>query len=176
MSGKKSAPASVAKTPDTIAGEDEAPPRNRKKRGRLPLFLAGAVILLAAATAGLSFTGLVNLPLLSPARPKQAVISQTQFIKMPELVANLDAGPDADSYAKMQTELEVTDAASAAAVNAQMLALIDLFQTYLRSMQPNDLRGAVGLYRLREALLARANIIVAPAAVQNVLFIEMVVQ
>jgi flagellar FliL protein len=76
----------------------------------------------------------------------------------------------------MEAELEVTDPVSAAAVNAQMPAIIDLFQTYLRSMQPDDLRGAEGLYRLREALLARANVVVAPAAVQNILFIEMVVQ
>ncbi len=177
MSGRKSPATSVAKTADeNSADADEAAPQQRKRR-RLPLFAAaGAVVLLAAAAAGLSFTGIVRLPFLSPPKPKQAVIQQVQFIRMPELVANLDAGPDADSYAKMQAELEVTDAASAAAVNSQMPALIDLFQTYLRGMQPNELRGGVGLYRLRQALLARANIVVAPAAVQNVLFVEMVVQ
>jgi flagellar FliL protein len=154
------------------AGPSEA------KRGKLPIIIAAVVLLLGLGAAGyLTYAGIIMLPFLPhPAQSRKAATEQIQFIKIPELITNLDAGPDSDSYAKMEAELEVTDPVSAAAVNAQMPAIIDLFQTYLRSMQPDDLRGAEGLYRLREALLARANVVVAPAAVQNILFIEMVVQ
>jgi flagellar FliL protein len=54
--------------------------------------------------------------------------------------------------------------------------VIDLFQTYLREMRPEELRGSAGTYRLREELIARANIAVAPARVVDVLFTELLVQ
>ncbi len=172
MSGKSAAAAPEDKGPGHIEDADAVP---KKKRGKLPIIIAAVVVLLLGAVGYLAYAG--KLPFLRHhAKSKQTVAAQVQFIKVPELIANLDAGPESDSYAKMQAELEVTDPVSAAAVNAQMPAIVDLFQTYLRSMQPDDLRGSEGLYRLREALLSRANVIVAPAAVQNVLFIEMVVQ
>ena len=46
-----------------------------------------------------------------------------------------------------------------------MPRLQDLFQTYLREMHPEELRGAEGTYRLREELIGRANVAVAPARV-----------
>jgi flagellar FliL protein len=176
MSGRKTAAPVEDKGPGHIVPGDAEDGTPKKKRGRL-LPIIAAILILPLALGGLVFSGLVRLPFFPHAAPAQKpAVEQVQFIKVPELIANLDAGPDSDSYAKMQAELEVTDSVSAAAVNAEMPAIIDLFQTYLRTMQPDDLRGSEGLYRLREALLARANIVVAPAAVQNVLFIEMVVQ
>jgi flagellar FliL protein len=181
MSGKKLTASKEDKGPGYIAdqpaleGEGGAP--GKKSRRGLMLLLFPALFLLIAGAGGfLVFSGIVKLPFLTHAKARQAAAPQMQFIKMPELVANLDAGADADSYAKMQAELEVTDAVSAAAVTTPMPAIIDLFQSYLRTMQPGDLQGAEGLYRLREALLARANVIVAPASVQDVLFIELIVQ
>ena len=38
-----------------------------------------------------------------------------------------------------------------------MPRLQDLFQTYLREMRPEELRGSAGIYRLREELIARAD-------------------
>lgn len=173
MSGRKAAAVEDKGPGHIVDGPDEAPPK--KKRGKLLIVIAAALVLLAGGVGFLGAAG--RLPFLPHHNAKMAAVAeQPQFVKLPELVANLDAGPDADSYAKLQAELEVTGAAAAAAVNARMPAITDLFQTYLRSMHPDDLRGSEGLYRLREALLARANTIVAPAAVQNVLFIELVVQ
>ena len=48
-----------------------------------------------------------------------------------------------------------------------MPRLQDLFQTYLREMRPEELRGSAGTYRLREELIARANVAVAPARVDG---------
>ncbi len=57
-----------------------------------------------------------------------------------------------------------------------MPRLQDLFQTYLREIRPEELRGSAGTYRLREELLARGNLAVAPARITDVLFTEMLVQ
>ena len=43
-------------------------------------------------------------------------------------------------------------------------------------MRPEELRGSAGTYRLREELITRANIAVAPAHVVDVLFTELLVQ
>jgi flagellar FliL protein len=43
-------------------------------------------------------------------------------------------------------------------------------------MRPEELRGSMGTYRLREELLARVNLAVAPARVTDVLFLEILVQ
>jgi flagellar FliL protein len=57
-----------------------------------------------------------------------------------------------------------------------MPRLLDLFQTYLREMRPEELRGSAGTWRLREELIARANIAIAPARVTDVLFTELLIQ
>ena len=43
-------------------------------------------------------------------------------------------------------------------------------------MRPEELRGSAGTYRLREELIGRANVAVAPARVVDVLFTEMLIQ
>jgi flagellar FliL protein len=98
------------------------------------------------------------------------------FFDMPEIVANLNAGPRRQSYVKLKPRLELARAEDEAAVRAALPRLMDLFQTYLREMRPEELRGSAGTYRLREELLARANIALAPIRVVDVLFPELLVQ
>ncbi len=179
MSGKKLTASKDERGPGHVANlpDGEGKPAAKKSRGLMIIIIAVVVLLVLGAVGFLGVSGIIKIPFLTHSKAKHVAAAPVlQFIKMPELVANLDAGADADSYAKMQAELEVTDPASALAVTTQMPAIIDLFQSYLRTMQPGDLQGGEGLYRLREALLARSNVIVAPATVQDVLFIELIVQ
>ena len=101
---------------------------------------------------------------------------QAVFMEMPEIIANLNAGPRRNSFIKLRPKLELAKAEDEAAVRAAMPRLLDLFQTYLREMRPEELRGSAGTYRLREELIARANIAVAPTRILEVLFPEMIVQ
>ena len=98
------------------------------------------------------------------------------FMDMPEIIANLNAGPRRSSFIKLRPKLELARAEDEAAVRAAMPRLLDLFQTYLREMRPEELRGSAGTYRLREELIARANIAVAPVRIVDLLFPEMIVQ
>ena len=77
---------------------------------------------------------------------------------------------------KLNARLELARPQDAERVKQAMPRLQDLFQTYLREMRPEELRGSAGTYRLREELIARANIAAAPAQVNDVLFTEMLVQ
>ncbi len=184
-------------------GEDaEAAPG--KKGGKKKLIVLVALVLLLVGTgAGLWFGGI--LPPLLGMGPKPAQADGTAdggaagdgadgkagdgkaatkadskpqpiFMELPEIIANLNAGPRRNSFIKLRPRIELARAEDEAAVRAAMPRLLDLFQTYLREMRPEELRGSAGTYRLREELLARANIAVAPARIVDVLFPEMIVQ
>jgi flagellar FliL protein len=157
-------------------------PKPRGKRKRL---LLAVPLVLALAGGGAWFAGLPQRVLgLERAEPKgeaagapaPAPASAAVFFDMPEIIANLNGNPRRPSYIKLRAKLELSRAEDAAAVQAAMPRLLDLFQTYLREMRPEDLRGAAGTYRLREELIARGTLAAAPARIVNVLFTEMLVQ
>jgi flagellar protein FliL len=91
------------------------------------------------------------------------------------MIANLN-GPRKPSYIKLAVRVEVPTPEDGEKVKAAMPRLQDIFQTYLREMRPEELRGSAGTYRLREELLTRANIAVAPAKINDILFTQMLVQ
>ena len=92
------------------------------------------------------------------------------------MIANLDTDPTQPRYIKVKARIEVAAGADARAVQRLMPRIVDLFQTYLRELRPRDLQGAAGTYRLREELINRADVAVAPAKIRDVLFVEMIVQ
>lgn len=152
--------------------------------GRRKLMLLAAPVALAAVAGGLWFGGILP-PLLgmgehaakgAAGEHDAAIPVAPVYLEMPEIVANLNAGPRRASYIKLHSRLELGRAEDADMVKAAMPRLLDMFQTYLRDMSPEELRGSAGTYRLREELIARANAAVAPARVVDVLFTEMLVQ
>jgi flagellar FliL protein len=163
-------------TKDPVAEEGAAPP---KKKGRMMLILAG-VGGLAAIGGGLWFTGI--LPGLlgvkkaaGPAAAHEAAAAPT-YLDVPEIITNLNVPGRRQSYLKLHAKLELGGAGDVAGVTAAMPRILDLFQTYLRDMRPEELRGSEGSYRLREELIGRATVAAAPAQVRDVLFQEMVIQ
>lgn len=150
----------------------DAPPQSGGKR---KLLLIALPALLAVGAGGLWFSG--ALPkLLGLGKKKSAAAAPPVFVTIPEMIANLDAGPGRQSFVKLGAKLEVPTPADARRAQAVMPRIVDLFQTYLRDMRPSDFQGSEGTWRLREALLARAEIALAPAHVRDVLFTQILVQ
>jgi flagellar FliL protein len=108
----------------------------------------------------------------------EAAIASTKpiYVDFPEMIANLNSGPRKQTFIKMKGKIEISKIDDGPALNAAMPRIVDLFQTYLREMSPDELRGAAGTYRLREELIARAGIAAAPAKIVDVLFSEMLIQ
>ena len=98
------------------------------------------------------------------------------YIDMPEMIANLNGDPRRPRYIKLKAQIEVTRRSDIPVVTAAMPRLQDLFQIYLRELRPEDLQGAAGTWRLRQELIARANVAAAPAQIEDVLFVEILVQ
>jgi flagellar FliL protein len=156
------------------AGEAEAKPRGSKKK----LILLAVPLLLGGIGAGVWFSGILAPkpppPAAAEAEP-QPVNRQPVFVNMPDITANLNA-PGRRAFIRVKSQVEVAGPADAAALQAAMPRLVDLFTTYLREVRPEELRGSAGTHRLREELIARANIAAAPARVTDVLFTEILVQ
>ena len=162
---------------DGAADENAAAKLGFDKR---KLIMMGAPLLVAGLGAGLWFSGVLPrlLGLAHDTKPADAAAASAApvFIDLPEMVANLDSNPHRPSYVKLVARLELSSPSDVARVTQAMPRLQDLFQTYVREMHPDELRGAAGTYRLREELIARATIAVAPATVKDVLFTELLVQ
>jgi flagellar FliL protein len=144
------------------------------KRGRKKLVIAGAVGGLALVSIGAAYaTGVLT----GDSHPKpDAAATGGGMVVLPEMIANLNAGPRRNVFVRLKAQLQLSNKADEANVIADQARVQDLFQTYLRDMSPDELRGSAGSYRLREELIARANIAVAPAQVTDILFVEMLVQ
>ena len=137
-------------------------------------------LLLVAAGGGAFFLGLIpGLGKQAPAHAAEAaapVNRQPVFVAMPEITANLNAPGRRAAFIRLKSQIEVTGPQDAAALQAAMPRIVDLFTTYLREIRPEELRGSAGTHRLREELTARANVAAAPARVSDVLFTEILVQ
>jgi flagellar FliL protein len=163
--------------PDPKTNPDDPTPAKSGKRKKLMLLTLP--ILLLAGSAGLWFSGILpkmlgmqhEEPHREAAKPAVPI-----YVDLPDMVANLNGDPRHPSYLKLQSRLEVSKPEDVEKVKQAMPRLLDLFQTYLREMRPEELRGSAGTYRLREELIARANVAVMPGKVNDILFTQMLIQ
>jgi flagellar protein FliL len=158
--------------------EEEGGGQDKKPSGKRKLILIAApAVLLLVIGAGLWFSGLLPHRASSSARVQTgAAAEKPALIDVPDVVTNLDSGSRRAVFVKLKAKIEVAHAADQAVVTANMPQILDAFQTYLRSMRPEELHGGEGTYRLREALMSRIDVIASPVQVLDVLFIEMLVQ
>lgn len=175
--------------------EDEEPPQEEAEEGaegeggassagrmRLTIIIVVAVFLVIGGVAGAYFLGYMD-PLIakltgkeSPKAEAGVQAKETVFMDLPELLVNLNTGGRRSTFIKMKLTLEVEKKEYVPMVEKLMPRIIDNFQVYLRELRVEDLRGSVGMYRLREEMLLRVNTAAAPAQVSDVLFKEILIQ
>ena len=98
------------------------------------------------------------------------------FMEVPDLLVNLSGTGGQARFLKLKVKLEVANAADLAALEGVAPRVVDQFQTFLREMRVQDMRGSAGIYRLRQELLYRVNLAAAPVKVKDVLFQEILIQ
>jgi flagellar FliL protein len=98
------------------------------------------------------------------------------FVDVPDMVVNLNTSGRQRSYLKIVLKVELEKAADQARFELVMPRVVDQFQTYLRELRPDDLRGSSGLYRMKIELLNRVRAATPDIAVRDVLFQEMMMQ
>ena len=159
---------------------DETADKPAEKAGKGKLIVIAVPVALLLAGGGLWFSGIMpHLLGMDKHEAKAAEAVKTvppSYIDIPEMVANLNNNMHKVAYVKLSARVEIPKPEDVDLVRAALPRLQDMMQTYLREMRPEELRGSAGTYRLREELLARANVAVAPAKVSDVLFTQLLVQ
>jgi flagellar FliL protein len=146
------------------------------KRGRTRLIIIGAAALLAVAVVGGVLFFVVGVGRSAPAA-NTVVAAPTSFIfNLPEMTVNLNTGGQGQEFMKLSIAFEVADQSMMNEIQPHMAKVIDAFQVYLRELRPSDLQGSAGIYRMKEELLRRVNVAIAPAAIDSILFKEILVQ
>lgn len=165
---------------EQIEQSEEEKPQGRlaalKGRRKLLLLVGASVLLLIGAA----------LLLLDPfdlrggdgkaAEHGTSVSQATYFYDLPEMLVNLDSAGERPSFLKLQVALELREPDAAHRLEPLLPRIIDAFQVYLRQLRVADLNGSAGMLRLKEELLRRVNLAVAPMSVEGVLFKELIVQ
>lgn len=166
-------------------GDDEEGGESSKKQGgkkKLLLFVALALFLVVGGAAAAYFTGLLEPLIAMLGGADETAAEETTgpveavFFDLPEILVNLNTGRRKSTFLKIRVSLELENAEDVARIEAVMPRIIDNFQVYLRELRVEDLKGSAGMYRLREELLTRVTLAVAPSKVSDVLFKEMLVQ
>lgn len=150
--------------PETPAAD--APPKRKLK----------PVVLVAAAVLALAGGGVAGWQVfLAPKEEKPAQKPLPVYVEVPPMVVNLDSA-GAARFLKVRVVVAVRDEAGAEALKARMVEVTDRFIALARTLRPEDLAGAQGMFRVKEELILRASQVAAPHPVEDVLVQELVQQ
>jgi len=99
------------------------------------------------------------------------------YYMMPKQIVNLAGGEGGrPPFLEIEIALESNDSATFDGVPDLMPRLKDQYQAFLRELRIEDLNGSAGSFRLRQELLKRFNIVMAPAKLDAVLIESMLIQ
>lgn len=101
---------------------------------------------------------------------------QVAFMDIPDIVVNIQTADGSAAYLKLSVSLELQAASEKPGLTVLMPRVVDQFQSYLRELRVDDLRGSAGVMRIKEELMRRVNVAAAPYGVRDVLLKEMIVQ
>ena len=168
------------------------------KKSKKMIFILVPLVLLIAGGAGLYFSGMLDKVLGKEkteaaagehgeakeegkegeegAAGEHGPGAEVAFLKIPDMIVNLNAADGQPRYLRLAVQLELANAVDVAAVEKVLPRVVDQFQTYLRELRVQDLRGSKGIYRLQMELLSRVNAAAAPTQVKDVLFQEILIQ
>jgi len=141
--------------------------------------VAGLVLLLGGGGAGLYFFVFSAPKTTADGKTADATPvtpPQVAFYDVPDIITNLQSADGNPTYLKLSTSLELDNADEKAGLAVVMPRVVDQFQSYLRELRIDDLKGSAGVIRLKEELLRRINVAAAPYHVRDVLLKEMIIQ
>ncbi|MGI9511023.1 MAG: flagellar basal body-associated FliL family protein [Geminicoccaceae bacterium] len=155
---------------------------------KLIIMIVVPVILLAGGGAGAYFMGVFsdeeagNEAMAEEAMPEPEEMEppvmpeNIVFVDLPDLLLNLNVTGRRLRFLKVVTSLEVASEEMAEIVRQMTPRILDNLHLYFRSVEPEELAGPDGVYRIKEDLLVRINDTIQPAMVRDVLVKEMLVQ
>ena len=161
----------MADNEQTEDSEGDASSGGKKRK---LIMIGAAVLVLLGGAAGGYF---LFFQKKEPTKTADLPPPKPLFVDMPDLLVNMSTqAGERTQYLKIKVVLDVKDQVLVAQVTPNIPRMVDIFQTYLREVRPNDLSGSAGMFRLKEELTRRVNATIAPHQVSAVLFKEILVQ
>jgi flagellar FliL protein len=199
-----SVPATVPEGEEGLTLDGDAAPRKKKLPMVMIAAAAGAVVVLAGGGTGAYFVMFKKPPTPAEAaakakaeKAKKAKASKDEkkeggkpdpnapvvkdgpdgvvFYTMPDVVVNMQTADGRPSFLKLKLALELPDHDTADVLTPNMPRLQDMLQVFLRELRPEDLAGSQGGYLLRQEILRRVNLVIAPSRANAVLIEEQLV-
>lgn len=164
--------------------------QKRLSSKKLVLFIVLPLLLIFGGGAGLYFSGALDSLMgkkaeeatTSPAEKldsksqKEAEAGPGYYYDLPDIVVNMNDTGNKPRFLKLRVSIELPKKEDEVKLEAVMPRITDNFQTYLRELRVDDLRGSAGIYRLRLELLLRVRAAADPVVVRDILFREILVQ
>lgn len=168
-----------------INAEDLQPRTRRKAGGKIILLMITLVVLLAGG--GAAYVFLVDPSLIgkmsnsaetseigSSALLEPEDLTQT-IVPLEEIIINI-RDRDLQRILKLKVSIELVDSSDFNAVQRKIPVLLDGFQSHIRGMRASEIEGSRAIYRIKEELISRANVVLHPIRVKNILFAELLMQ
>jgi flagellar protein FliL len=149
---------------------------------KLFIIIGIVVILLIGGGAGAYFAGLFDS---SPDTEKTAEGeaeaeggegAEIIYKEFPDILTNLNEGRRKKVGVRIKVVLELASEEESLRMDSIMPKVHDGIQVYIRAQKSEDLKGAAGMQRIREELLARLNKAFAPTKIRDLYFKEMLVR
>ena len=148
----------------------EPPPKTSRRWVLIALPLAA---LLAGGGFYATWSGLLALPDRAPAGKPEATMP-VAYVPLRDIVVTLGSRGNS-SQLLFSADLEV-DAADQRAVSAMTPRFIDVLNSYLRALEPEEIEHPAALVRLRAQMLRRMQIVAGDGLVRDLLIIEFVLR
>lgn len=180
---------------DAPAGEEAGAESGGISKKKLIIFIMLPVLIIAGAGAAAYFGGFltkfqakkIDCTTVTEGDKDYAAcaqeIAQTsatlpagQFVDIPDMIVNLSSTAKQPRFLKISLKVEVESKEDAKTFTAIMPRVVDQFQTYLRELRLDDLKGSSGMYRMKLELLNRIRAAAPDIKVRDVLFQEILVQ
>ncbi|MCK5385101.1 MAG: flagellar basal body-associated FliL family protein [Alphaproteobacteria bacterium] len=186
------------KEEDAEEGEEDEDGEGGEKKGsklKLILFILVPIVLIGGGGAAAYFTGALDSLLGVKAADGEHAEGEDgghggegkgdghggagvegSFVAIPPMLVNLNTDDGMPRFLRLTVQLELENPDDHDAVIAVLPRVIDQFQTYLRELRVQDLRGSAGIHRLQIELIWRVNHAVEPIEIKDVLFQEILIQ
>jgi flagellar FliL protein len=161
---------------DGEGGEEGGDHAEVRKKNKLKIIIIGLIVLLVAVGGSVFFYLTKRAEKEEAIKASEKQSPQIMYVEFEDMIVNLNSSKKNVHFLKLKMFFEVEGQENKDLVTRYKPKIRDIFQTYLRELRPEDLRGSVGVYRLREELLLRVNKTIYPGYVNDVLFEEILVQ
>lgn len=173
------APGDVGFDEDDDEDDDEEGEGGPKKGGKKKLIIIGGAVLLLLIMGGggAFYFGLFDEMLGVEEADTGVIITEGKvFYKLDAITLNLNAKGPKSRFMKLGLTLVLINEEDVIKIETRIPRIIDNVTAYMRELTPEELAGSANFYQVREDLLVRVQVAVAPVKVTRILFNTALIQ